>query len=524
TGAGMIRAVAVLYMAALGSAAFSQDINGRVVEDHSGSPLASVGVRVQRTGAARLVADIETEADGRFSLPALPPGEYRFDLSKPNYIGATLRFRGAIPQTLMVRLVRCGVISGRISDYEGRPVRGAIVYAMPRPPSGGPLRPVEPQAQGGYSMVDQDGQYRLFYLPPGQYAVAVSYGASSMMLGSTGSAPVNRKIGSGVAVYPTSSQPQFFAIAGGEEYRNVDLILPAGPFYSVSGRVEVPAGGPQTGRFWLTLARAEQPSLATAATTADQDGKFRFEGIAPGSYNLLASGPSNARGSRGSILPPEPYFARSRVEVVAQDVEAMAVSPRKGQTAAFVMAGVKDSEGACPESAQLTLTALEDWAAVLERRTTVNSAKEEVLRDLAPARYRLALTNLGDRCYQTAAVTLDLGQGSGSEPVAIRVAPAGSIRGKLTGAASPTDYVVALLPADAGGEEPAVQVAFPDAEARFTFSSLRPGRYHLIAQPASASGSRWVSDTARMPVVEIAGGSATDLELPVPAAAEGRQP
>ena len=377
-------------------------IDGRVVEDHSGAPLASVELRVQRIGTARLVADLETEADGRFRLPELPAGEYRIDLSKTNYIGTTLSFSGAISQTPVVRLVRCGMISGRISDRQGKPVRGAIVYAMPKPSHGGPLRPFATQAQGSYSMVDQNGLYRLFYLPPGQYAVAVSYGASSMALGMTGSAPVSPGVGSGVIVYPKSALPQFFTVAGGEEYRNVDFNLSSGTFYTVTGKVEIPAGSPQSGRFWLALAAADQPSLASASTAADADGSFRFEGIAPGSYYLFASGPSSARSSRGAVLPPEPYFARSRVEVTAQPVEGLAISPQKGQTATFVMRGAQEAKGACPEEAQLTLTALEDWAAVLDRSAPVSSSKEQVLRDLAPARYRVHFANLGDRCYQLA--------------------------------------------------------------------------------------------------------------------------
>ena len=68
----------------LRAAAVAQGVEGRVLEDHSGSALASVEVRVHRAGMARLVADLETEADGRFRLPALSAADYRVDFSKPN--------------------------------------------------------------------------------------------------------------------------------------------------------------------------------------------------------------------------------------------------------------------------------------------------------------------------------------------------------------------------------------------------------------------------------------------------------
>ena len=40
-----------------------------MVEDHSGKPLPSVELRFSRPGAARLVADLETDADGIFRAP-----------------------------------------------------------------------------------------------------------------------------------------------------------------------------------------------------------------------------------------------------------------------------------------------------------------------------------------------------------------------------------------------------------------------------------------------------------------------
>ena len=373
----MFRAFLLTICAAVAAA---QGIPGRVAEDHSGAPVASVEVRVRRAGAARLVADLETDVGGQFRLPQLPPGEYTFEFLKTNYLPTTLRFKEALPPQLSVRLVRCGSISGRVLDADGKPVRGAVVYAMPKPERGGPLRPLSGLTAGSYSQVDRNGEYRLYYLAPGEYAVAASYGASSMVLGSTGSAPVATGVGSGVALYPDSARPRFLTIAGGEDHRNIDLNLPPATFFTVSGKVELPpgAGAPaRGGRFWLTLVSIQQPSLATAAITAEEQGEFRFEGIAPGSYYLLASGPSTARNSRGAVLPAEPWFARGRVEVVASNVEGIVLSPRKGATVSFLLRAPAEAKGSCPSAAQLTLTSLEDWGAQFERTSPVNNTKAQ---------------------------------------------------------------------------------------------------------------------------------------------------
>src|SRR5579862_9938334 len=76
--------VATLQAASLG---------GKVVEDDNGTPLASVDVRLSRSGQPRLVADLDTDVSGHFNVPGLPPGEYRLELSKPNFIGLTLAFQ-----------------------------------------------------------------------------------------------------------------------------------------------------------------------------------------------------------------------------------------------------------------------------------------------------------------------------------------------------------------------------------------------------------------------------------------------
>src|SRR5258706_11122650 len=51
-------------------------INGRIVEDHSGSPVPSASVRIVKNGVRGLQADLETDGDGHFDAPQLPAGDY----------------------------------------------------------------------------------------------------------------------------------------------------------------------------------------------------------------------------------------------------------------------------------------------------------------------------------------------------------------------------------------------------------------------------------------------------------------
>src|ERR1022692_4100910 len=194
-------------------------------------------------------------------------GEYRIEATKANFVGATMRLQ-AIAGGLLIRLVRCGVITGQVVDAQSQPIPGVTVYAMPKPLQG-PLMPFGAPAAGSYTRVDERGQYRLYGLPPGEYAVVAAYGASTSMFGSTGGAEVRNGIGSGVQVYPSNQRPQVLAVTGGESYRNIDFSIVPAALHNLSGKVALPA--PKTD-YWLALIADDQPGLATAVTETKPDG------------------------------------------------------------------------------------------------------------------------------------------------------------------------------------------------------------------------------------------------------------
>ena len=106
----MFRGLALLLLSIAPLAA--QTLDGKVIQDDSNALLASVELRIGKDGARQLVADLETGADGRFHAEGIPPGDYRVEVTKPNFVPLTLRVRfGGSP--LILRLVRFGVISGR---------------------------------------------------------------------------------------------------------------------------------------------------------------------------------------------------------------------------------------------------------------------------------------------------------------------------------------------------------------------------------------------------------------------------
>jgi len=494
----------------------AQDLEGRVVEDSSGNPLASVELKFHKAGMRELAADLETDREGRFRALGLPAGEYTVEVAKANYIGDILKV--TVPGApLLLRLVRFGVISGQVRYSEGTPVEGRVVASggrtigsariavLVKQPGSGQLKPVRQVA------LEEAGKYRIFDLPPGQYAIGLWY--------------AGRKVGSGVMLHPDSAHPRFFTISGGEDYRNIDFLVMPGTAYSVSGQIDLPK--PRM-RFALSLGVPEQPALPMAQTLTEEDGTFLFEKIPPGTYDLFVAGPVGGYGAFDSVLSndSEPLFGRTRVSVVAQNVGGVAVPVSAGKSAEVFLHAPGNGvipgpvPDGCPPGATVSLQLAEPWGIQANYNMQASFAHPQVMKNLPPGRFNVSASGLGAGCYHVDQPVVDL-SGAPAAVMAL-VAPAGSILGTLRGTAAVKDFVVVLL--DAGDSEPAAaQIALPDAQGHFGFEGLRPGRYRISAQPAAeAARARWVDDVAHMVEIEIPGGVPTDIDLPVSAKGGGR--
>lgn len=489
---------ALVFLAAV--PVLAQDTDGRVLEDSSGDPLINAELRFHKAGMGELAADLETERDGRFHASGIPAGEYTVDVLKPNHITTTLKLR--VPATgLLVRLVRYAVIAGTVRDTEGKPLPGRVTIPTGRT-SGSARIAVLVKLPGTEELkavrqvpLGDGGRYRIFDLPPGQYAVGLWWSGLP--------------VGSGAQMYPDNSHPRFFDVAGGEDYRDIDFLVAPGASFSVSGKVE---GAADRMPCAIALGRPEIPALPVASVWTDDEGNFRLEKIPPGTYDLFVSGPAYGYGAFESSLGQNPVYGRARVQVIAENLEGVSVPVGEGRTVDVVLRGPKDG---CPKSVAVTLALLEPWGLLGGPPLQANFDKPQTARDLAPARYSLSAGGLGAGCYQVNRPVVDLSRDSAG-PVTIELAPAGSIRGTLrTGDANAKDFAVVLLAA-AAADNSAAQLAFPDEQGRFEFAGLRPGRYRIAAQlAAGGSNVRWVADVAHMIEIDIPGGTPTELELPV---------
>ena len=216
-----------------------------------------------------------------------------------------------------------------------------------------------------------------------------------------------------------------------------------------------------TGDFWVALAPVKNPEIASSVAIAENDRTFHFEGIRPGSYDVFVSGPAEARSTFGAHFGAHPFFGRSQIEVTAQDVEGLNLRVAPALTLPIVVRG----EDGCSAKAQVTVSAMEDWAAYITRSGKSKEDGNVVLTGLAPARYRVQVN--GEKCFQASEVIADL-SGGNVKPVEVKLSRGGSIH----------VHVIPSVPVLLSGEAE-TRTEIPDADGKVEFNALAPGHYRL---------------------------------------------
>lgn len=475
--------IAVASMAA--AIAQAQDFTGRVVEDSSGEPVASAELKIHKTGMRELVADLDTDRNGRFTGTGLAAGDYTIDVLKPNFMTASFPLH--LPSAaLQINLLHFGVMDGRVTNVRGEPVAGIVrapygqtigatrLTVLAKQPGSDEFRSIRDTS------LDDDGHYRFFDLPPGQYELGMWYYG------------INE--GSGMQLYPDNTNPRVFTVAGGEVYKDLNFLIAPSPAYKISGTVAAPTPGQE---FALALGLPDQPILPVAVALAGKDGAFHFDKVPAGTYDLFAAGPTGGYGAYDSVLndKAEPVFGRMRIQVAGSDIANLSVPVAPARSLSILLRPYKSTEfpAACPQTVTVNFDSLDPWGVRFNATAQVSLAKEHTVPNLAPGRFRIIAAGLGAGCYQAGETVVDLSKDVG-QPVIIAVAAAGTIRGTTH---SPGDTIELR---DSEGAQS--QLAFPDAKGEFSFLTLHPGRYRITAQKSKQSKD-----------IEVAGGAETTVDL-----------
>src|SRR5262249_28788966 len=177
-------AVAVFRVQAFGQETPRGVIRGRVIRAGNSSPIADATITLRASGSsasAAALAHATSGDDGRFALSA-PPGQYTLTVQQDGYFWeaqdaptdvATIRAAvtaGKDATEISVSLTRAAVIAGRVIDSTGQRLARANVDALMVSYQNG-----SPALKRAASRTSNDlGEFRLFWLYPGEYVIQAS--------------------------------------------------------------------------------------------------------------------------------------------------------------------------------------------------------------------------------------------------------------------------------------------------------------------------------------------------------------
>ncbi len=303
-------------------------IAGTVVKEPGSQPLKKALVQViaenQKVGGNYTAS---TDADGRFHIENVVPGRYRVFIEKTGFVGVNGRGlksdvnvltvqAGQSGEDLLFRMVPTAVISGRITDEDGDPMSGVRVVAQKKKPGKSARESV------GTEATNDLGEYRLAGLFPGQYWIVAmpppdlrDYEKQEKSLAGepqAGEAPPDTRYVN--TYYPgtyDAMQASAVTLKAGDEMPANFTLEPART-YRVRGIIS-------------GVTAAQKPAVELVSKTGDSirstevgpDGQFEVRGVAPGSYVVRASTPTESQS----------FTAHQDLSVVAADVDGVKLTP-----------------------------------------------------------------------------------------------------------------------------------------------------------------------------------------------------
>jgi protocatechuate 3,4-dioxygenase beta subunit len=246
------------------------------------------------------VAKGSTDEEGRYKLTNVPPGRYHLTAVSPGYVFAEEGANdwqqgkdvnvaaGDELKNLDFTLVRGGVVTGRITDSDGRPVIEELVTLISADARG------RKEGQGRIQRVltDDRGVYRAWSLAPGRYLVYSGRGSDDNFY---------RGGGDDGAFYPQTfypsvtdeSQARVVEVSAGGETDEVDITLAKlTKTFMARGRV-VDEDGRAVSGVSVALSSMDEGGKrfrgnVSSSGKTDERGEFTIRGIRPGHWGAWA--------------------------------------------------------------------------------------------------------------------------------------------------------------------------------------------------------------------------------------------
>lgn len=344
----------LLALFCLGFAAFAQSpsttsknggtVAGRITAHGKGLGGVTVTLRSSAGAQAQDLPQAKTDADGNYRITGVPMGNYFVTPVAPVY---TVPGAGRLTATnepvvitgsdtiegIDFSLVPGGVITGRVTDTDGRPIIEQPISLQSTDQTtqqGGP-RTVAP----GNWRTDDRGVYRIYGVPEGHYIVSVGSQQRTNV-----SAVINGQQAYQQTYHPDttdSTQALVVEVAEGAEVSNVDITV-GRPIdeYAVTGRVVDNSSNAPVPNVGFTLSvlsgggnRQRAQALGTLPIVSDSSGQFRIDNVPPGRYQISLSPQMNTTSLWGQS---------QQFDVINQDVTGVEVRAMLGANLSGVVA------------------------------------------------------------------------------------------------------------------------------------------------------------------------------------------
>lgn len=495
-------------------------ITGRLVTE-SGQPIPNAAIHVRKVGARGDVSrSIGTDQDGRFRADDLASGAYSVGAYAPGYVPAIESVEREYyhpGDTVTLRMVKGGVITGTVTTLEGEPLVAARVLAVRvRDGEGRPIRGTAVSATSNSGPTDDRGVYRIFGLRSGSYLIQVGGGGPSYFSSFAYD-------GDAATFHPSTTRDAAVEVVvrAGDEVGGIDVRHRGDRAHIVSGTLSGSLGSGTAPRgVSVLLARVSSGAIEANSYVALRGGErgFAVYGVADGEYDLVARMDSEADSNTAA--------ASRRVTVKGTDITGidLALTPMGTIAGRVVLESLPeaDRKGDCKDR---RIIAADDVVMIARRDET--GAKEQLppgilaptdatpdgkgefkIFSLIAGRYRIetvlptedwfvrSITAPGSAAskQQSDVMSAGFAMSSGQHAVDLTVTiteGASGLRGKVVaaseGATLPSRLRVHLVPAEADSVDAVLRYAevAVDNSGLFSITNLAPGRYFLLTRAVS---------------------------------------
>lgn len=315
-------------------------VSGRITIKDKPAPGVLVALRKSEANPWEAVNKAVTDQNGVYRITNVAPGSYAVVPTTPAYVPADAAGRKNVViaedehiESIDFSLVRGGVITGKVTDGEGRPVVQHQVEIYPAEMLDNRPAPQQPQAQqqqqpqpplypARIAHTDDRGIYRVYGLPAGRYKVSAGRSENGMTTFSISPITYTQ------VFHPDAKDPSkatVIEVSEGSEANNVDIALgPTMQMFKVSGRaINSDTGTPVTQlRIGLHRLVGGRVEYTNHTGSSNARGEFTVEGLTPGKYGVyLFTDPTS-----------ELRAERTTFDVIDQDVTGVTINLAKGGT------------------------------------------------------------------------------------------------------------------------------------------------------------------------------------------------